>query len=171
MRWRRRGTRIVRSPARRAGPCRNDACTGPEARRRIAIGAGMNRRAILTATLLAGALLSGLMVLRHHKQAAIANIGSGRSDYVLRDFELISLDDTGKESFTLRAPLLQQTPGARTMELKTPLFLLPDIAGHYWQVRSATGWVSENRDELRLHGHVVTVNPPEDPRRITMNTE
>lgn len=131
----------------------------------------MNRRAILTATLLAGALLSGLMVLRHHKQAAIASIGSGRSDYVLRDFELISLDDTGKESFTLRAPLLQQTPGARTMELTTPLFLLPDVAGHYWQVRSKTGWVSENRKELRLRGNVVTTSPPEDTRRITMNTQ
>jgi len=108
----------------------------------------------------------------HHRAAKVAGAGiTGRSDFVLRDFELISLDKTGKESFTLRAPMLQQTPGARTMELATPLFLLPDTQGHYWQVRSATGWVSENRDELRLRGHVVTLNPPEDPRRIAMNTE
>lgn len=131
----------------------------------------MTWRSGLTLALLIGALLTGWSVLRHRAQKAAGAGVSGRSDFVLRDFELISLDKTGKESFTLRAPLLQQTPGARTMELATPLFLLPDTAGHYWQVRSATGWVSENRDELRLRGHVVTVNPPEDPRRITMNTE
>jgi lipopolysaccharide export system protein LptC len=131
----------------------------------------MSGRALLTWALLLAALLSGWLVLRHRTQAPATFAAGGRSDYELHDFELVALDKTGKESFTLRAPLLQQTPGARTMELKTPLFLLPDIAGHYWQVRSATGWVSENRDELRLRGHVVTVNPPEDPRRITMNTE
>ncbi len=131
----------------------------------------MSRRNGLTLALLLGAMLTGWLVL-HHRAAKVAGAGiTGRSDFVLRDFELISLDKTGKESFTLRAPMLQQTPGARTMELATPLFLLPDTQGHYWQVRSATGWVSENRDELRLRGHVVTLNPPEDPRRIAMNTE
>ena len=131
----------------------------------------MNRRNGLTLALLLGAVLTGWMVFHHHANKVASAGITGRSDFVLRDFELISLDKTGKESFTLRAPMLQQTPGARTMELATPLFLLPDTQGHYWQVRSATGWVSENRDELRLRGHVVTLNPPEDPRRITMNTE
>jgi lipopolysaccharide export system protein LptC len=37
-------------------------------------------------------------------------------------------------------------------------------------VRSATGWVSEKRDQIRLHGDVQTTSPPEDARRITMNT-
>src|SRR5512141_3487496 len=116
----------------------------------------MTWRGGLTRALLLGALLTGWFVLRHHAQKA-AGVGvSGRSDFVLRDFELISLDKTGKESFTLRAPLLEQTPGARTMELSSPLFLLPDIDGHYWKVRSRTGWVSGNHDELRLRGQVVT---------------
>ena len=131
----------------------------------------MTRRNGLTLALLLGAVLTGWLVLHHHANKVAGAGITGRSDFVLRDFELISLDKTGKESFTLRAPMLQQTPGARTMELATPLFLLPDTQGHYWQVRSATGWVSENRDELRLRGHVVTLNPPEDPRRIAMNTE
>jgi lipopolysaccharide export system protein LptC len=90
---------------------------------------------------------------------------------VLRDFELISLDESGKESFTLRAPLLQETPGAKTMDLTTPLFLLPDTRGNYWQVHSRTGWVSENRNEIRLLGNVRTTSPPEDARKVVMNTE
>lgn len=131
----------------------------------------MNWRAILTVLLLAGAVFSGWSVFRHHADRSPRGAPSGRSDYVLRDFELISLDNTGIESFTLRAPLLQETPGAKTMDLTTPLFLLPDTQGHYWQVRSMTGWVSAKRDEIRLQGNVRTTSPTEDPRRIVMNTE
>lgn len=131
----------------------------------------MNWRTVLTLLLLAGAIFSGWSVWRHHASQSASRAASGRSDFVLHDFELISLDKTGKESFTLRAPLLQQTPGAKTMELSAPLFLLPDPQGHYWQVRSQTGWVSEKRDEIRLRGMVNTVSPPQDPRPITMNTE
>ncbi len=131
----------------------------------------MSSRAFLTVLLLAGALFSGWWVLRHHAAQSSRGAASGRSDFVLRDFELISLDNTGKESFTLRAPMLQETPGAKTMELTTPLFLLPDAQGRYWQVRSTKGWVSAKRDEIRLRGNVRTTSPTEDPRRILMNTE
>lgn len=130
----------------------------------------MNGRLVLTCVLLLGALLSGWLVLRHRTQGPAHPTHGGQSDYVLRDFELIALDDTGKESFTVRAPLLQQTPGAKTMELTTPLFLLPDVDGHYWRVRSRTGWVSERRDLLRLRGNVVTTSPAEDKRSIVMKT-
>ena len=41
------------------------------------------------------------------------------------------------------------------MSLTTPLFLVPDDAeGHYWEVRSRTGWVSAEGDEVRLRGDV-----------------
>lgn len=130
----------------------------------------MNWRTTLTLLLLAGAIFSGWSVLRHHAKQSTRS-PSGRSDYVLRNFELTALDDTGKESFTLRAPLLQETPGARTMDLATPLFLLPDAQGRYWQVRSKTGWVSAKRDEIRLRGKVRTTSPAEDARDIVMSTE
>lgn len=131
----------------------------------------MSWRGILMLVLLAGAIFSGWSVWTHHQSKTAAALVSGRSDYVLRNFELISLDKTGKESFTVRAPLLQQTPDAQTMELTTPLFLLPDANGHYWQVRSQTGWVSDQRDELRLRGQVRATSPLEDTRAIAMNTE
>ncbi|MEO6138837.1 MAG: LPS export ABC transporter periplasmic protein LptC [Luteimonas sp.] len=131
----------------------------------------MNWRGVLMLGLLAGAIFSGWSVWTHHERKLATAIVSGRSDYVLRNFELISLDKTGKESFTLRAPLLQQTPDAKTMELSTPLFLMPDANGHYWQVRSQSGWVSEKRDEIRLRGRVKATSPVEDSRAIAMNTE
>ena len=131
----------------------------------------MNWRMVLTLVLLGGALFTGWSILHHHVREVARGSMDGRSDYVLRDFELISLDDKGQESFTLRAPLLQETPGAKTMDLTTPLFLLPDAHGNYWQVHSKTGWVSEKRDEIRLLGAVRTTSPPEDARKVVMNTE
>jgi lipopolysaccharide export system protein LptC len=56
------------------------------------------------------------------------------------------------------------------MELTTPLFLLPDPDGHYWQVRSQTAKVNERRDEIRLSGDVRTTSPAEDARKVLMTT-
>ena len=64
----------------------------------------MSWRGILMLVLLAGAVFSGWSVWTHHQSRTAAALVSGRSDYVLRNFELISLDKTGKESFTVRAP-------------------------------------------------------------------
>jgi lipopolysaccharide export system protein LptC len=129
----------------------------------------MNWRVALTLLLLAGAIVTGWSVLRH-RDTAVPAASVGRSDYVLHDFELISLDDEGRESFTLRAPLLQETPGARTMELATPLFLLPDEQGHYWHVRAKRGWISEGRDRIRLLGDVRVTSPAEG-EPATMRSE
>lgn len=114
----------------------------------------MNVRLVLGVVLLAAALVSGISLWRQRVADGPDAQGTGRSEYVLRQFELVALDNDGKEAFTLRAPLLQQTPGARTMDLTTPLFLLPDQQGKYWEVRSKTGWVSDKQDEIRLRGDV-----------------
>ena len=131
----------------------------------------MNWRMLLTVFLFLGALVSGWSVWTHRGERASRAVNPGRSDYVLHDFELVALDGTGKESFTLRAPQLRETPGARTMELETPLFLLPDQQGDHWEVRSRTGWISEQRDQIRLRGNVRTTSPPGDPRKVTMATQ
>ena len=131
----------------------------------------MSRRATITLLLLLGAIVTGWALLHHRVRPATTASVAGRSDYVLHDFELVALDDQGKESFTLRAPLLQQTPGSRTMDLDQPLFLVPDEHGHYWQVQSRKGWVSASRDRIRLKGKVVGLSPPEDNRNVRLATE
>ena len=90
---------------------------------------------------------------------------------MLHDFELVALDEQGQDSLTLRAPLLQETPGARTMDLDQPLFLVPDDQGHYWEVRARRGWVSATRDRIRLQGNVIGTSPPEDTRKVRLVTE
>lgn len=131
----------------------------------------MNWRGLLTLLLLAGAILTGWSVWRQNAQRMATVASGGRSDYVLRDFELVALDATGKESFTLRAPVLQRNPGDRTLSLATPLFLVPDAEGRYWQVRARTGWVNAAGSEVRLRGAVRATSPPQAARPVTMNTE
>lgn len=131
----------------------------------------MTRRVVVTVLMLLGAIATGWSLLHTRAQPVASGAAAGRSDYVLHDFELVALDDQGQESFTLRAPLLQQTPGARTMDLDRPVFLLPDDQGHYWQVQARRGWVSASRDRIRLRGQVHGRSPPENAREVNLLTE
>lgn len=131
----------------------------------------MSWRGPLTALLLVAALVSGWSAWRQRAEVAVAGPVAARADYVLRDFELVSLGTDGKEAFTLRAPELARDPSDETMSLVTPLFLLPDRDGHYWEVRSQTGWVAADNSELRLRGAVNARTAEASPRRMTMDTE
>lgn len=131
----------------------------------------MNWRLAIILVLLAGALLSGWFAWRAHAPDEPEEAVEQRSDYILRDFEVVTLDGDGRESFSLRAPELQQTPGARTLELVTPLFLMPDEHGSRWEVRSKTGWVNEKSTLVKLRGDVVADSPMGASRPTVVRTE
>lgn len=116
----------------------------------------MNWRTVVTVLLLLGALLSGWSVWKQRKQERGPAGPTARADYVLEDFELIVLDARGRESFTLRAPRLARDPMEKTMDIPTPLFLIPpgEPGGDSWEVRARNGWISADGDELRLRGDV-----------------
>lgn len=144
-------------------------------------------RGILTLVLLAAAIVSGWSVWRHSAPADTRGPSSGRADYTLIDFELISLDRQGRESFILRAPHLARAPGDRTLQMETPLFLFPDRDapdrdapdrdapdrddGGYWRMRSRQGWVSAEGDEVRLTGDVRATGPETAGTPSTLRTE
>lgn len=131
----------------------------------------MNWRIVLPLVLLAGALLSGWFAWRSHQPEVAADVAEHRSDYILRDFEVVTLDGAGQESFSLQAPELRQTPGGRTLELVTPLFLMPDAEGERWQVRSKTGWVNEKSTLIKLRGDVVADSPAGASRPTVLKTQ
>lgn len=117
----------------------------------------MSWRAILTLVLIAGAIASGWSLWNQRKADAPETRAGGRPDYVLNDFEIVALDATGRESFTVRAPRLTRDPATRAMDISTPAFVIPPKAGSAstaWHVRSASGWVSPKGDEIRLRGRV-----------------
>ena len=131
----------------------------------------MNWRLAIILVLLAGALLTGWHAWKGRLSPDVEAPVEARSDFILREFEIIALTAQGQESFALRAPEMQQTPGARTMELATPLFLMPVEHGGHWEVRARTGWVNENSDLLKLRGDVVATSPMGATRPTEIRTE
>ncbi len=116
---------------------------------------------VLGLVLLVAAVLSGWSAWKQRDVAEPDAPSSERSDYLMRDFEMIGLDDQGQESMTLLAPEMQRNPRDQTFTIDTPLFLLPDSEGHHWEMRSKTAWVSPKGDELRLSGDVKGTSPKE----------
>ncbi|WP_224965615.1 LPS export ABC transporter periplasmic protein LptC, partial [Klebsiella pneumoniae] len=75
------------------------------------------------------------------------------------DFQIVALDEHGKESTTLRAPLLERQRGDQTINIATPLFEMPDKDGKHWTLRAETGWLSAKGDEMKLRGNVAGDSP------------
>jgi len=134
----------------------------------------MNWRTIVGGVLLVVALLSGWSLWKNREGTADDNLAGGRADYVLVDFELVALDETGREAFTLRAPRLTRDPHAKTMDIATPLFVIPPkagTAGTPWEVRSRTGWVAAKGEELRLRGQVRATSTNERGQPLLLASE
>ncbi len=134
----------------------------------------MSWRGILTLVLLLAAAISGWSLWKQRPDQAAAPAGNTRSDYLLHEFELVALDAQGQESFTLRAPQLARDPNDRSMQLQTPLFLIPARAGSSagaWEVRANTGQVNAEGDELRLRGAVEAKTADTATRPVQMSTE
>lgn len=132
----------------------------------------MNWRLALTLVLAAVAAVVGWSLWFRGGEAT-APVAGGRSDYVLEDFELVSLDREGREAFTLRAPRLGRDPAVRTLDIATPLFIIPprEGGGTPWEIRSRTGWVSAEGDEIRLRGDVQATSTDDAGRPLRMDTQ
>lgn len=130
----------------------------------------MNFRQVLTVLLLLAAIAGGWSVWQRSHSPGPEPL-STRPDYVLRDFEIVALDAQGKESFTLRGPMLQRDPADLTLRLATPQFLVPDRQGRYWDVRAQHGFVPAGGQRLELHGQVRADSPPETPPPTRISTD
>ena len=130
----------------------------------------MNWRLPLTLALLLGAIATGWSVWRMSHPADDGVLRT-RPDYVLRDYEITALDKQGKESFTLRGPVLQRDPANRTMTLATPRFLVPDRLGRYWNVVAQQGFVPADGGQLELRGQVRADSPADAPPPTRIETD
>ncbi|MET0655468.1 MAG: LPS export ABC transporter periplasmic protein LptC [Pseudoxanthomonas sp.] len=131
----------------------------------------MSWRMVLGLVLLVAAILSGWSAWKQRDVAEPDAPSSARPDYLMRDFEVISLDDQGLESITLRAPEMERNASDQTFTIATPLFLLPDKDGHHWEMRSKTAWISAKGDEMRLSGDVKGTSPKEAAAPSTFDTQ
>lgn len=120
----------------------------------------MNRVLLNLVLLVAATALVSLAVwqLRTGPSAPVA--APDRSEYVLRDFELTTLDDAGAESFTVRGPYLQRDVGGRSLSIVRPRFSFPHEEGGRWVATSEAAWVSPGADEVHLLRSVRVASPP-----------
>ncbi len=130
----------------------------------------MNWRIGLTLCLLLAAIASGWSVWRMSHRAEDGLLHA-RPDYVLRDYEITSLDKQGKESFTLHGPMLQRDPADKTLTLATPRFQVPDRQGRYWDVQAQRGFVPAGGEQLELTGDVIATSPANAPPPTRIATE
>lgn len=133
----------------------------------------MNWRFLSTVILLAAAALTGWAWWSQRDKPATA-AKQTRPDYVLTDFNVVVLNKEGRESFTLRAPQLTRNPADKTMDIVTPLFLIPPRTGGNggpWEVRSQRGWVNGEGDEVRLRGQVKADSTNANGKPINIATE
>lgn len=129
----------------------------------------MNWRLGLTLIMLLAAIASGWSVWQfsHQEEEALLHT---RSDYILRNYDITSLDKQGQEAFTLRGPELHRDPKDSTLSITTPQFLIPDRERHYWDVRAKHGVVAADGSQLLLHDDVQVDSPPEVPPPTRINT-
>src|SRR5690606_1424387 len=84
---------------------------------------------------------------------------SHRSEYVLRDYKLVALDEEGSEAVTVTGPHLFSEPGARALPPEQPVASFPGGEGR-GTARSVTAWVSPGGAELQLRQDVAMIGPP-----------
>lgn len=132
----------------------------------------MRKRTLAAVTLLGVAAAGGLAVWQLRPQPPAAAATPARSDYILENFELTSLDEQGQESFSVQAPRLERDPRGKSLTLTLPQFSFPDEDGGRWQARSETAWVADKGVEVRLNDKVEMIGPPTPlGDRTRFNTE
>lgn len=105
------------------------------------------------------AVLTSITVWNLRTKSQMKAEGSARSDYVLHNFEMTTLDDNGKEAFTLRSPYLERDPNGKSLSILTPKFSFPDNNGGLWHAESGNAWVGPKAEEVRLQDKVEMVGP------------
>ena len=120
----------------------------------------MKSRLLIGLSLLGVAVLGGLALWQLRTEEPLAATAPARSDYILENFELTSLDENGHESFSVSAPHLERDPGGKSLTIQMPQFSFPDQDGGRWLATSDRAWVAEKGVEVRLINKVQMTGPP-----------
>ena len=130
----------------------------------------MSWRTLLGLVLLLAAVITGWSAWRMRDRSAPEADSSRRSDYVLRDFELVALDKDGVESIRLRAPKMQRSRKDESLGISKPVFLIPGEAGP-WTLTADRGWVSPDGSVMKLKGNVAGDSATDSPVPTTLRTD
>jgi lipopolysaccharide export system protein LptC len=120
----------------------------------------VKRPFLLSAILAVAATAAGVAVWQLQPQPKPPAPVPTRSDYILENFELTSLDAEGKEAFSVAAPHLERDPGGKSLTIRKPAFSFPDRKEGRWLATSDQAWVADKGVEVRLNDKVEFTGPP-----------
>lgn len=120
----------------------------------------MKRPFLFSALLAVAATAAGVAVYQLQPEPRPAAPVPTRSDYILGNFELTSLDEKGKEAFSVAAPHLERDPGGKSLTIRKPQFSFPDRKEGRWLATSDQAWVADKGVEVRLIDKVEFTGPP-----------
>ena len=130
----------------------------------------MSWRTLLGVALLLAAIVSGWSAWRMGDRSEPAQSAAQRSDYVLRDFELVMLGKDGTESLRLQAPELQRSREDESLAIDQPVFHVPGQDGA-WRLGADQGWINAEGDLARLTGNVAGDSAEGHPVPTTFRTD
>ena len=120
----------------------------------------MKRPLFFSALLAVVATGAGIAVWQLRPQPKPAGPLAARSDYILENFELTSLNERGEEAFSVAAPHLERDPGGKSLTILKPQFSFPDRKEGRWVATSDQAWVADKGVEVRLNENVLFTGPP-----------
>lgn len=129
----------------------------------------MSWRTLLGLVLLVAAVVTGWSAWNMRERSTPATDGHQRSDYVLRDFELVTLTKDGTESVRLKAPELQRSRQDESLSVVRPVFLVPGADGG-WRMTADSGWIAADGNLVRLQGNVAGDSAEGHPVPTTFRT-
>jgi lipopolysaccharide export system protein LptC len=80
--------------------------------------------------------------------------GARVPDYTLERFTATTMGPDGRPARSLSAQELRHYPDDESSELDLPVLVLNRPDGLPWAIRSETGWISGDREQVWLHGPV-----------------
>jgi len=129
----------------------------------------MSWRTLLGVALLVAAIITGWSAWNMRDREEPADTAAQRSDYVLRDFEMVMLGKDGIESVRLKAPELQRSREDESLSIVQPLFVMPGQDGG-WLLAADKGWVDADGSLAKLNGNVKGDSAPGNPTPTTFRT-
>ncbi|KAF1691180.1 LPS export ABC transporter periplasmic protein LptC [Pseudoxanthomonas koreensis] len=130
----------------------------------------MSWRGVLGVALVLAAIFSGWSAWRMRDRSEPPADTTQRSDYVLRDFELVMLARDGTESLRLEAPQLQRNREDESLAIDRPVFHTPGQDGA-WRLTADQGWINADGDLARLTGNVAGDSAEGHPVPTTFRTD
>lgn len=130
----------------------------------------MSRRTLLGLALLAAAVVTSWTAWRNRDRDQAPPAPEQRSDYVLRDFELVMLARDGSESLRLTAPELKRRREDESADIVQPVFVMPADQGS-WRLQADTGWIAADGDVVRLEGNVAADSQGDNPSQASLRTD